>query len=647
MRKLLTLALTLAALATFSRAGTAQQTAALTVNIGAGVGRGTVTSNPAGIVCGTACSQNYSIGVAVMLLAQPNPGSVFAGWSGDCAGTESSIVVTIAPPTSGMGKTCVATFNAAPLVTLTAIRAGTGSGTVTSNPAGIVCGTACTQGYAMGIAVMLLAQPDPGSVFASWIGDCTGAASSTAVTMTPPISGTGKTCVATFNAAPPVTLTAGRTGTGSGAVTSSPAGIACGATCAHSYSTGIAVTLTAQPDPGSVFAGWTGDCTGTAPDTSVTMGAATRCTATFNAAPSVSLTAAKTGTGNGTVTSFPLGIACGAPTCTAGYPTGTVVVLMAAPGPGSVFAGWSGACAGTAPGTSVTMSAATRCTATFDAAPSVTLNAAPSVTLTATKAGTGSGTVTSSPAGIACGATCAQSYSMGTAVTLTATPDPGSVFAGWSGACAGTASGTSVTMSAAKSCTAQFDQADPGKCDLVISQSPTTDTAIPLVSGQGVAFEIIVKNQGTGTCLAHIPVIDAFAAGLTYASGGASGWVCPKWHTIGPNSATCTNSQPLAPGQSSLLVVTFDVTAPPPSVIENCATVRNADDTNLVNNEACVELPVVPRRPIDCRPPMVPNAAGRTCVCPPGTVVQGPEGCSRRPAEILPPAAAPHPPPTR
>src|SRR5215471_10471158 len=177
MRKLLTLALTLAALATFSRAGTAQQTAALTVNIGAGVGRGTVTSNPAGIACGTACSQNYSIGVAVMLLAQPNPGSVFAGWSGDCAGTESSIVVTIAPPTSGMGKTCVATFNAAPLVTLTAIRAGTGSGTVTSNPAGIVCGTACTQGYAMGIAVMLLAQPDPGSVFASWIGDCTGAAS--------------------------------------------------------------------------------------------------------------------------------------------------------------------------------------------------------------------------------------------------------------------------------------------------------------------------------------------------------------------------------------------------------------------------------------------------------------------------------------
>jgi len=219
--------------------------------------------------------------------------------------------------------------------------------------------------------------------------------------------------------------------------------------------------------------------------------------------------------------------------------------------------------------------------------------------------------LTSSPAGIACGATCAQSYATGIAVTLTAAPDPGSVFAGWSGACAGTAPGTSVTMTAARSCTAQFDQANLGRCDLVISKSPTTGTTTPLVSGQQVAFEIIVKNQGTGTCLAHIPVIDTFAAGLTYASGGASGWVCPKWHTIGPNSAICTNSQPLAPGQGSLLVLTFDVTAPPPTVIKSCATVRNADDTNLANNKACIELQVVPRRPSDA--------------CPPGTVQKGRE----------------------
>src|SRR5690242_9140096 len=59
-------------------------------------------------------------------------------------------------------------------------------------------------------------------------------------------------------------------------------------------------------------------------------------------------------------------------------------------------------------------------------------------TLTVSRSGTGSGTVTSSPAGINCGPTCAAPFAAGTSVTLTATADPGSTFAGWSGAgCSG------------------------------------------------------------------------------------------------------------------------------------------------------------------------------------------------------------------
>ena len=61
-------------------------------------------------------------------------------------------------------------------------------------------------------------------------------------------------------------------------------------------------------------------------------------------------------------------------------------------------------------------------------------------TLTVVKAGTGSGTVTSSPAGITCGSTCSALFASGTSVTLTATADSGSTFAGWSGeGCSGTA----------------------------------------------------------------------------------------------------------------------------------------------------------------------------------------------------------------
>jgi hypothetical protein len=67
----------------------------------------------------------------------------------------------------------------------------------------------------------------------------------------------------------------------------------------------------------------------------------------------------------------------------------------------------------------------------------------------------GKGRMTSAPAGINCGGDCSESYAVGTAVTLTATPLRGSTFTGWSGACSGTGS-CALTMSADKSVTATF-----------------------------------------------------------------------------------------------------------------------------------------------------------------------------------------------
>src|SRR4029077_3898898 len=80
---------------------------------------------------------------------------------------------------------------------------------------------------------------------------------------------------------------------------------------------------------------------------------------------------------------------------------------------------------------------------------------APQFTLTVEKTGAGEGEVSSAPPGIACGATCSAEFEEGTEVTLTATPEAGSTFAGWSGACSG-AGECKVTMSEAMEVKAEF-----------------------------------------------------------------------------------------------------------------------------------------------------------------------------------------------
>ena len=71
-------------------------------------------------------------------------------------------------------------------------------------------------------------------------------------------------------------------------------------------------------------------------------------------------------------------------------------------------------------------------------------------------AGSGSGTVTSSPVGITCGTICAGTFLLSTRVTLTATPSGGSSFTGWSGDCSGSSPTCPITVLGARAATATF-----------------------------------------------------------------------------------------------------------------------------------------------------------------------------------------------
>jgi hypothetical protein len=76
------------------------------------------------------------------------------------------------------------------------------------------------------------------------------------------------------------------------------------------------------------------------------------------------LTVTKNGTGTGTVTSNLSGINCGA-TCSASYASTASVTLTATPAANSIFQGWSGACSGSNPTCTVSMSSARSVNAQF------------------------------------------------------------------------------------------------------------------------------------------------------------------------------------------------------------------------------------------------------------------------------------------
>ncbi len=144
-----------------------------------GGGAGTVASSPAGIDCGATCSTTFASGTSVTLTATPTTGSSFTGWSGSgCSGTSTCTV------TMSAARAVNAEFAVVPpgSFNLAVTKSGTGAGTVTSSPAGIDCGSDCSETLADGSSVTLTATPASGSTFTAWSGSgCSGKSTCTVV----------------------------------------------------------------------------------------------------------------------------------------------------------------------------------------------------------------------------------------------------------------------------------------------------------------------------------------------------------------------------------------------------------------------------------------------------------------------------------
>lgn len=398
-----------------------------------GTGAGVIALAPDGGSCSSTCTSQLNHGTVVTLTATAALSSTFSGWQGACTGN-----IPLCTLTMDSAKAVTATF-ALKQFPLTVSKAGNGAGTVTSIPAGITCGVTCTQSLPYGTPITLTAIAADHSTFTGWQGACTG---------------NQPTCTVTAKATQQVTATFTLNrytlavipqGNGHGLVTTSPSGVDCGITCTTTLDYGTAITLTATPFTDTLFTDWQGACTGTAPTCALTLTADTAVTATFTLRQ-YALTVGHAGTGAGIVASAPPGLDCGI-TCTVQLDHGTPVSLTATAAISSTFTGWQGACTGAAPVCALIIERSQQVTATF------ALNV---YDLTVIKAGKGTGVITGLPTALDCGLTCTVSAAHGTLITLTATPNPLARFIGWQGACSGTATTCTVSLTAPQTVTATF-----------------------------------------------------------------------------------------------------------------------------------------------------------------------------------------------
>jgi hypothetical protein len=156
------------------------QITTVTIDTSGSTGNGTVTSNPSGINCtignSNGCSSEFEAGTTIVLTATPDTNSTFRGWSGpnasNCQEGTAQTTCTLNLTENSLNVTVVFNSDTTLLLTIDATSGSTGTGTVSSNPAGITCQTGstanCSYSFTNGTSVVLTATPGENSIFQGW-----------------------------------------------------------------------------------------------------------------------------------------------------------------------------------------------------------------------------------------------------------------------------------------------------------------------------------------------------------------------------------------------------------------------------------------------------------------------------------------------
>jgi hypothetical protein len=247
----------------------------------------------------------------------------------------------------------------------------------------------------------------------------------------------------------------------SGSVSLSASGLPSGVTA--SFSPNPATTTSTLTLAASSVA-TTGTVTVTITGTSGTLRHTTTIALTVTAAPNYTLSASPTsltmtqgGNGTSSIRITPQNSFSGSVSLSAsGLPSGVTAAFNPNPTTSATNSSTLTLTANSAATTGTVTVTITGASGTLTHTTTLTLTVNALYTLTVSDTGLGSGTVTSSPAGIDCGSTCSASYVSGTTVTLTATPDSLSGFGGWSGCDAVSGNTCTVNMNSARSVSADF-----------------------------------------------------------------------------------------------------------------------------------------------------------------------------------------------